>query len=624
LTSTTNSSVNDPALKKAEATVAPPAATCFAGTAAPQKDWRNLNQAISEIPSEGYCDQPYVVVNQQGEWVVVMTTTKGLEGEPGQHIVSTISRDRGRTWSLFVDVEPASGPEASWATSVMVPSGRIYAFYTYNTANMREVLDINRQPIKRVDTLGEMMCKFSDDGGHSWSPQRQRVPIRNFQIDDQNVYGGKVQFFWSVAKPVIHRGAVYLALSKVGNFGEGFMASGSGAILRSPNLLTERDPARIQWETLPDGNLGLLPPEGLVADEHNIVPLSDGSLFCIYRTSSGRPVHAYSHDDGHTWTKPEWATYAPGGSGIKQPRCFIKVHRFQNGKYALFFHNNGGRGGSTNPIGNRNPTWLSGGIERNGVIHWSQPEIFLYDDNQASGISYPDWIEDGGEYFLTETQKTRARVHHIPRDFLEMLWSQHERTELTRTGLALELKDGQCRPGSPIAMPALGRLSERWSIEGAGFSLEFRLKLAGTDADQVVLDTQLARNKGLGNSSEFAGNGIKISVLRDGALEVLLEDGRSPLLWRTDNKVLAPGKEHHVVINVDGTAKVLTLVIDGTLYDGGDRAFGHARFNPYLSDVNGEKQATFPERFGGTIRSFRVYSRCLSTSEVIGNFRSGN
>lgn len=109
-------------------------------------------------------------------------------------------------------------------------------------------------------------------------------------------------------------------------------------------------------------------------------------------------------------------------------------------------------------------------------------------------------------------------------------------------------------------------------------------------------------------------------MLRDGALEVLIEDGRSPLRWRTDKKVLAPGKEHHVVINVDGTAKVLALVIDGRLYDGGERAFGHARFNPYLSDVNGEKQTIFPERFGGTIRSFRVCSRCLSTSEGIGNF----
>ena len=65
-------------------------------------------------------------------------------------------------------------------------------------------------------------------------------------------------------------------------------------------------------------------------------------------------------------------------------------------------------------------------------------------------------------------------------------------------------------------------------------------------------------------------------------------------------------------------------MIDGRLYDGGERAFGYARFNPYLYDVNGEKKTTFPERLGGTIRSFRVYSRCLSTSEAIGNFRSGS
>ncbi len=68
-----------------------------------------------EILSECYCDQPYVVKLGDGSWLCVMTTGKGREGQQGQHVVSTRSLDRGRTWTPLVDVEPADGPEASWA-----------------------------------------------------------------------------------------------------------------------------------------------------------------------------------------------------------------------------------------------------------------------------------------------------------------------------------------------------------------------------------------------------------------------------------------------------------------------------------------------------------------------------
>jgi hypothetical protein len=93
-----------------------------------------------EIPSEGYCDQPYVVVNDDGSWTCVMTTGRGHEGQAGQHVVATISQDQGKTWSDLYDIEPADGPEASWVMPLRVPeTGRIYAFYTYNKANQREV-----------------------------------------------------------------------------------------------------------------------------------------------------------------------------------------------------------------------------------------------------------------------------------------------------------------------------------------------------------------------------------------------------------------------------------------------------------------------------------------------------
>jgi hypothetical protein len=583
-----------------------------------EKDWRNIDNAISVIPDEGYCDQPYSVVNKRGEWVVVMTTGAGLEGQPGQHVVSTISKDKGKTWSPLVDIEPANGPEASWITPLIIPSGRIYVFYTYNSENMREVLNSNGVPIRRVDTFGKMMMKYSDDGGYSWSAERYEVPIRNFEIDDRNIYKGELQFFWSVALPIIHNNAVYFPLSKVGNFGEGFMESGSGAILKSSNILHESDAKKINWETLPDGNKGLLPPEGLVADEHNIVSLSDGSLYCVYRTNQGHNVQVYSRDNGHTWTTPEWATYSPGGKMIKQPRCLNKIYKFSNGKYALFFHNNGSRNYSNHPLGNRNPTWLAGGIEKNGYIHWSQPEVFLYDVNYYNGISYPDWIEDNGEYYFTETQKTIARLHKIPDAFMEMLWNQGNSPSVTKDGLLVELKDDLCKPNAKFSMPDLGNL-----YRGDGFSLELKLKTGSLNHDQVLIDTRREKTEGFNSAAKYAGNGLKISILKTGALELMMDDGRTPLIWSSEPGIIKSKAVTHIVINVDAKSKILTFVINGDLYDGGERPFGYARFNPYMWDVNGEKNVSFSSDFKGKIETFRIYNRFLFTSEAIGNYLSG-
>jgi hypothetical protein len=580
-------------------------------------DWRNIENSMSLIPDEGYCDQPYAVINKYNEWVIVMTTGAGHEGEQGQHVVCTISKDKGKTWSPLIDIEPAAGPEASWVNPLIIPSGRIYVFYTYNSENLREVLNSEGKPIKRVDTLGKMMMKYSDDGGYTWSEKRYEVPIRNFEIDDNNIYQGKIQFFWSVAIPIIHKDAVYFPLSKVGNFGEGFMESGSGAILKSSNILYETDPEKISWETLPDGNKGLLPPIGLVADEHNIVSMNDGSLYCVYRTNQGHNVHAYSRDDGHSWTDPEWATYTPEGKIMKQPRCFNKVYKFENNKYALFFHNNGARHYSPHPLGNRNPTWLSGGIEKDGFIHWSQPEIFLYDTDYSKGISYPDWIEDNGEFYFTETQKTTARIHKIPNEFLEMLWNQGNDPVVCMNGLVLDLKDNSCKQGVSFTMPDLGNL-----YKGNGFSLEFKFKTSGFKKDQVLLDTRRKATEGYGMSAKFAGNGIKVTLLKSGIVEFIMDDGRSPLVFSTDSGSLKIGDNNHVVINVDAKAKMVTFVINGILWDGGVRPFGYARFNPFMYDVNGEATVSFSPSFKGTIKLFRVYNRFLFTTEAIHNFLS--
>ncbi len=377
-----------------------------------------------EIPSEGYCDQPYVVKLVDGTWLCTMTTGTGHEGQTGQHIVSCRSRDRGKTWSPLVDIEPAHGPEASWVMPYLTGYGRVYVFYTYNAENMRTVLADTEYARKRVDTLGEYALKYSDDGGLTWSGMRWFIPVRATAIDRHNPYQGIVRFFWGVGKPMRHRGAMVLGFSKVGKFGIGFLETSESWFLRCANIETERDPTKLMWQTLPKGDHGLKSPTGPIAEEVNLVTLSDGSLFCTYRTVAGHPCHAYSRDDGMTWTPPAFMTYCPDGALVDHPRAANFVRKLSEGpcagRYIYWFHNHGGK-----DYQGRNPAYLLGGVEKDSpdgkVIHWGRPVAVLYDRDKAVRISYPDFIWDDGLY-ITETQKKIARVHRIPDKLLQSLW----------------------------------------------------------------------------------------------------------------------------------------------------------------------------------------------------------
>jgi hypothetical protein len=264
------------------------------------RDPRNIRNGL-EIPTETYCDQPYVVQTNDGAWLCVLTTGVGREGQSGQHVVTLRSTDRGQTWSAPVDVEPADGPEASYAVLLKAPpdtplAGRVYCFYNHNTDNVREAIaDRASFPdglCRRVDSLGHFVFKVSDDGGRSWSAQRYEVPQRDFEIDHENPYGGSLKFFWNVGKAFIHGGAAYVPLHKVGGFGHGFFTRSEGVLLQSRDLFAVSDPSQATWETLPDGEVGLRAPPGggPIAEEQSTVVLSDGSFYCVYRTIDGHPA----------------------------------------------------------------------------------------------------------------------------------------------------------------------------------------------------------------------------------------------------------------------------------------------------------------------------------------------
>jgi len=560
------------------------------------------------IPDEGYCDQPYVVITHDGNWLCTLTTAGGHEGASNSHVVSTISADQGRTWSPLVALEPADGPPAVYSLPVVARTGRVYVFYDYNG-------DGFKCP-GRSDCVGWFVYKYSDDHGRSWSKERYRLPMRMTAVDRTNTFGGKVQIFWGIGKPIIFGDAMMFAFSKCGKY---VIDRSEGWFYRSDNILTAKDPAEIEWQLLPDGDAGLKNPQyGDVQAEQNIVALSDGSIYCMYRTAGDHPCHAYSRDGGHTWTLPEYASYTPGSRRIKNSRACPRIWKTANGKYLFWFHHHGAH---SNPYRGRNPAWLSGGIERDGKIHWSQPEIVRSDPDPKSclydattglpgpglGMSYPDLIEQDGKYWITETQKTVARVHPIDPTLLEALWGQGTVRTVTVEGRALDLGPAEIQRGE-VGLPDLPRLDD-----GGGFALDFWIRLDASVTGQVVLD-----------SRDPDGKGILVSTATRDRIRIDLNDGERTGLWMSDVGSIKPGELHHVAIIVDGGPNVISFVVDGALCDGGaESIYGWGRFHPQLGDVTGADRLRVAPSLRGSLERVRVYDRYLRTSEAIANFHAG-
>lgn len=173
----------------------------------------------------------------------------------------------------------------------------------------------------------------------------------------------------------------------------GFFTSNEGVLLESPNLFDVDDPSDAIWNTLPDDEIGLRTPPGggPISEEHHYVVLSDGSFYSLSRTVDGYPVFTTSRDRGHIWDIPEYVRYA-NGRYVKNPRGPAFIFKCRNGKYLLWFYNNGGNYISEHPrrltsmaFFNRNPVWVSGGTEidtdQGKTILWSQAEILFYCDD---------------------------------------------------------------------------------------------------------------------------------------------------------------------------------------------------------------------------------------------------
>ena len=556
-------------------------------------DLRNVDNAISIIPNENYVDQPYVVIAKNGDWLCVLTTGSGTESQEGQHMVASISSNKGKTWSPLINIEESDAPSSSWGIPYVTPYGRIYVFYTFNGDTIKS---LNGKPLKHNTELGWYCFKYSENNGRTWS-KRYRIPMRKTTVDYINPWNGKVQLFWGISKPFSHENSMYFSFTKMGihpqDMGEGFL-------YKSDNINTEKDASKLHWELLPEGNTGIsYTPLGVTQEEHNVVPLNNGGLYCMFRTSEGYPANSYSLDNGKSWSTPEYATYADGRV-IKNPRACPKVFKTSNGKYLLWYHNNNVKGYK----GYRNPVWISGGVEVDGKIKWSQPEILLYGPQEMiGGMSYPDLIEENGNYWITETQKTVARVHLIDKNLLEGLWNQGTVKHVATNGIIFEKSN--ISHHMKLLSPKLPDLKD------GSLAIEILFEINELKPNQIILD-----------NTDQNGNGIKVTMTPKRTIELTLQDGKQKASIDTDPGMVIEG-ENHVVFIVDGEANLITSIVNGKLCDGGRyRLLGWSWFSPDINHINGNGYLSIAPSFDGLVKNIRIYERRLTTSEAISNYLS--
>jgi hypothetical protein len=556
-------------------------------------DPRHLENGFS-IYENGYIDQPYSVVLKDGRWLCVFTTGSGLESRPGQHVVSTISANLGKTWSAPVDIEPTTGPMASWAIPFITSFGRVYAFYDYNGDN---VDSLNGKALHQGAELGWYCYKYSDDNGTTWS-ERFRLPLTKAPVDLNNDWKGEVQMQWGIDKPNLINGSMYFGFTRMGKFK---MDLGEGWFFKSDNINTEKDATKIKWDLLPAGGYGVRNPTfGSIQEEHNMVGLNNGHLYCMYRTTQGFPANSYSADGGKTWSLPVPAKYDPNGDQImKNPRACPMIWKAENGKYLFWYHNQG-----TKDFKFRNPAWISGGVEKNGVIYWSQPEILLYTNDVNERMSYPDLIEQKGKYWVMETNKVKGRVHQVDNSLLKGLWNQETARKTVRKGLVADKKD--------VSNASIITSVDLPDLKQGGFSIDLLFTLQDLESGQLLVD-----------SRDESGKGITVSVTPDAKLRLQISDGKMQAGWDTDGGLLNTGNLQHVTFIVDGAPDIISVVVNGQLCNGGvARDYGWTRFSQDIRDVNSGKPWKLAANMHGQIKNIKVYNRYLRTSEAVSNYRA--
>ncbi|MFO7946319.1 MAG: sialidase family protein [Armatimonadota bacterium] len=374
---------------------------------------------VAYVPAGEYDtgNEHFLVTEAPGGGLLAVWTQSSYEGAKDHRIVLARSEDYGHTWSqprLIAGPEkPGEGHMASWGFPIISQSGRIYVFWN-QYQGIDDVVDQH---------TGTMDCRYSDDGGETWSPAETvpmprsafdhsdpsipsewivwQLPIRDLQ---GRAFTGFTRWVSEDVRTPPHRDS-WTAWESVVQF------------MRFLNIDDDPGPAEIDIEWSPDDEALRVPhyenPLLSVAQEPSLVRLADDRLFCTMRTMAGCIWYSISDDDGVSWCNPRPLLRRDHGTPIPEPLCCCPIYQLADGRYLLLHHNNDGRFERCKPEDthkNRRPAFVALGEFRPDAcqpIWFSQSRELM--DNDGVGIGprsrtdigvYPSFTTHNGENIL--------------------------------------------------------------------------------------------------------------------------------------------------------------------------------------------------------------------------------
>jgi hypothetical protein len=196
--------------------------------------------------------------------------------------------------------------------------------------------------------------------------------------------------------------------------------------MRFENLDDDPSPGKLEISYhMPNGRalqVGLIGhPDVSVLQEPSIVPLPDGRLFCVMRTTTGNPWYSLSPDGGRDWSEPHPLRYTDDGPLIRHPVSPCPIYQIDPGSYVLLYHNHDGNFGPWGPLDttwHRRPIYLTRGAYRDGAeqpIWFSTPRLLM--DNDGVPLGYGRARTDLAMYASMTTSREEPVLWYPDRKF---------------------------------------------------------------------------------------------------------------------------------------------------------------------------------------------------------------
>eukprot|EP00039_Didymoeca_costata_P006090 m.87386 g.87386 ORF g.87386 m.87386 type:complete len:626 (-) comp13105_c0_seq3:158-2035(-) len=610
-------------------------ATTFIGKGVQDKDTRNVVTGITlGSTSNSYYDQPQIVILPSGVWVCVLTSGPDKEGQPSENVYIQYSHDFGKTWGTNqgspgngeirpLEPEHPYGPPAAWVNPLLTSYGRLYIAYTYNIQNITTMP--GSQVHRRSDTVGIQAMRYSDDGGITWS-ERFEMPTDVKDIDKNNELHGAAKEGWSVGKPfTVTQGGKSVTYFQFCKRACGLLNPSQCPasqkihaeyvpmqefVIVSDNIDYEKNVSKLHFSTEPTGPVGLLSKADNLTEEGNLIPLPNfGDVYYTMRTFDG--YVGVAHYINGIWTDKLRAMYRegrPGSMSLKQPNGPLSPRKFtlSNGDdvYLLLYYNRGLPDATGQASwGLRNPYWLVAGWDSNNSNHieWGQPEVILYELSSSARLGYPDLFRDeNGRYYATETDKVTARLHPLDSTLVENLIHQGTNS----VPLPPAEKDYK-NPPSSFPSPPLPDVAN-----GEGLTMYIQMEF-GENLNMLKTTST--------NVSFFnCGDALDLTYVADeGTVTIKVTDGIETWSLTSDDDLVPAHGNHSLLFNIDGAGKLMHVMIDGFLCDGGLSRGQGFFFNPVAKLGKLSAETCSINSNGFRLTQIQTFARSLSTSEML-------